>query len=139
MFKRTELSEIPETSEIRQNRMFEECPFPSCRIVCQVIPMGKDYTVTVCGGELPHVGSVVFAQARPSLTGEGISVTSSVINGIGHKDEAVARKYAEAFAVRGNCTAVCSCGIYVDHITANQLKLIGESCERLLEQCMEDM
>lgn len=133
------MAEAAEMSETFENRVFEDCPFPSCRIVCRVIPMGKDYTVTVCGGELPHVGSVVFAQARPSLTGEGISATSSVINGVGHKDEAVARRFAEAFAVRGNCTAVCACGIHVDHITADQLKLIGESCERLLKRCMETM
>lgn len=117
--------------------LFVDLAFLSCPLSCQIIPMGRDYTIAVHGGTLPHVGSVVMAQARPSLTGEGTSSTSSVLNGIGHKDEFVARMFAEAVAVRGNCTAVCSCGIHVDDVTPEQLKLIKEGCERLLKKCLE--
>lgn len=121
-----------------ENILLEERPFPGCPIFCQVVPMGKDYTIAVWGGDTPHVGSVVMAQARPSLTGEGTSATSSVLNGVGHKDEAVARRFAEAFAVRGNCTAVCACGIHVDRITPEQLELIQDSCGRLLERAWRE-
>lgn len=55
-----------------------------------------DCTICIWGGDTPHVGSVVMSTARPSLTGSGVGVTSSVLNGIGHKDEYVARKFAEA-------------------------------------------
>lgn len=105
-------------------------------ICCKVIPMGRDLTVCVSGGDLPHVGSVVMSVARSSLTGEGVGVTSSVINGMGHKDEYVARKFAEALAKKDNCTVVCTCGIHIDGITEAQLKEVSECCNRLLEKLM---
>ena len=96
-----------------------------CKLTCQVIPMGKDYTVTVCGGSLPHVGSVVMAQARLSLTGSGTSATSSVLNCVGHKDETIARMFAEK--------------IHLDDITEDQLAGIQESCNCLLDRVLADM
>lgn len=107
-----------------ENRLYTEFAFDSCPLTCQIISMGNDFSIAVYGGELPHVGSVVMAQARPSLTGKGISATSSVINSVGHKDEAAARMFAEAVAIQENCTAVCVCGIHMDDATCEQLKLI---------------
>lgn len=106
-------------------------------IVCEVIPMGHDVAICISGGQLPHIGSVVMAIARPSLTGEGIGVTSSVLNGIGHKDEYVARKFAEAMAKQKECTAVCSCGIHIDGITKKQLEEVTVCCDRLLNKILE--
>ena len=105
-------------------------------ICCSVISMGKDLTVCVSGGDTPHIGSVVMSVARPGLTGEGTGVTSSVLNGMGHKDEYVARKFAEALAKKDNCTVVCTCGIHIDGITEAQLKEVSECCNRLLEKLM---
>ena len=53
--------------------MFREELFDGYVICCDVIRMGEDYTLAVYGGGRPHVGSVVMAIARPSLSGEGIS------------------------------------------------------------------
>lgn len=106
-------------------------------VSCQAVSMGQDYTICVWGGDTPHVGSVVMSVARPSLTGEGTGVTSSVINGMGHKDEYVARKFAEAAAVKYNCTAVCTCGIHIDNITKEQLKNVADACDRLLTRLLE--
>ena len=116
---------------------FTEKAFDQCRITCQIIPMGKDITILIYGGSKPHIGSTVLAQARPSLTGNGISVTSSVINVAGHKDEAVARMFAEKMAVHGNCTTVCACGIHMDAITHDQLEKVQVCCRILLERCLK--
>lgn len=124
---------------MEEARLYEERLSGVCSLTCRVMPMGKDYTVTVCGGTLSHVGSAVMAQARPSLTGIGTSATSSVLNCIGHKDEAVARMFAERMAIRGNCTVVCVCGIHLDNITEGQLAGIQESCGCLLERILADM
>jgi len=105
-------------------------------ICCSAISMGKDLTVCVSGGDTPHIGSVVMSIARPSLTGEGTGVTSSVLNGMGHKDEYVARKFAEVLAKKYDCTVVCTCGIHIDGITEEQLKEVSECCNRLLEKLM---
>ena len=93
-----------------------------------------DCTICIWGGDTPHVGSVVMSTARPSLTGSGVGVTSSVLNGIGHKDEYVARKFAEAAAEKFVCTAVCSCGIHIDGITPAQMQEVSVVCDKLLKQ-----
>lgn len=109
------------------------------RLCCETVRMGKDYTLCVYGGERAHAGSVTMAIARPSLTGEGISVTSSVLNAVGHKDEAVGRLFAEAVAKEKNCTAVCSCGIHIDDITPQQLEEIQQASSRLLKRVLESL
>lgn len=106
-------------------------------IGCRTVSMGKDLTVCVSGGDTPHIGSVVMSVARASLTGEGVGVTSSVLNKMGHKDEYVARKFSEALAKKYRCTAVCSCGIHIDGITESQLKDVSQCCDRLLEKLMK--
>lgn len=124
---------------VKEVKGYEACAGSVCPLTCHAIRMGRDYTVTVCGGTLPHIGSTVMAQARPSLTGEGISATSSVLNCLGHKEEAIARMFAEKIAVQGNCTAVCTCGIHLDAITKEQLAEVEESCSRLLDRILEDI
>ena len=124
---------------MKETKMYEECLLSAYSLTCQVIPMGKDYTVTVCGGTLSHVGSTVMAQARPSLTGRGTSATSSVLNCVGHKDEAVARMFAERIAIHGKCTAVCVCGIHLDNITEEQLAGVQECCGRLLQRILAEI
>lgn len=61
--------------------MLKEELFDGLSIICEAIRMGKDYTLAVYGGDTPHAGSVVMTVARPSLTGEGIGVTTSVLTG----------------------------------------------------------
>lgn len=116
--------------------VFTENAFEHCKITCQITSQGEDYAIMISGGSRPHIGSVVLAQARPSLTGSGVSATSSVINVVGHKDEAVARMFAEKAAIHGNCTAVCTCGIHIDEITSEQLEKIQTCCRKLLKQCL---
>lgn len=120
----------------RIEMVFTEIAFDNCSITCRIIPMGTDYTIAVFGGSRPHIGSAVLAQARPSLTGKGISATSSVNNIVGHKDETIARMFAEKAAIRGNCTVVCTCGIHMDAITQEQLENVQICCQKLLERCL---
>ena len=116
------------------NSVFTEKMQNGLPVFAQLVQMGKDCTICVWGGDTPHVGSVVMSTARPSLTGSGVGVTSSVLNGIGHKDEYVARKFAEAAAEKFVCTAVCSCGIHIDGITPAQLQEVSVVCDKLLKQ-----
>ncbi len=116
------------------NAVFTEKMQNGLPVFAQLVQMGKDCTICVWGGDTPHVGSVVMSTARPSLTGSGVGVTSSVLNGIGHKDEYVARKFAEAAAEKFVCTAVCSCGIHIDDITPAQLQEVSAVCDKLLKQ-----
>lgn len=108
-------------------------------ILCDVIPMGRDYTICIRDERGAHVGSAVMAVARPSLTGEGISATSSVLNRPGHKDEAIARRLAEAVAAALNCAVVCTCGIHIDGISKEQIQKILNACQELEGRILEDL
>ncbi|MCD7746529.1 MAG: hypothetical protein LUI13_14825 [Lachnospiraceae bacterium] len=108
-------------------------------ILCDVIPMGPDYTICIRDDKNGHIGSAVLSIARPSLTGEGISVTSSVLNRLGHKDEEIARRIAETVARRQNCTVVCTCGIHIDHIRPEQIQEILDACRELEENVVESL
>lgn len=84
--------------------------------------LGACVVVCVSGGDEPHIGSVVLAEARASLTGEGTSATSSVFNRLGHKDEFVARTVAETLAIALNTTVCCICGIHKDNATPEDIQ-----------------
>jgi len=106
--------------ERKMDRFVIELSFSKIEI--EVTDVGKDKLVLVMGGEKPHIGCTVVAIPRPSLTENGsISVTSSVINVTGHKDEAICRIIAERFATRFSCIVTCTGGFHMDNITQSQL------------------
>lgn len=121
------------TEETKGTEVYvEQLSFSEIRVL--VTRLGTDYNIVVQGGGKPHVGSVVLAVPRPSLRCDGsISVTSSVLNVTGHKDEAVCRYLAEHTARKKNAVAVCAGGFHIDGITEEQIqevldavKVIGE-------------
>lgn len=91
-------------------------------LTLKITEVGEDLHLLLTGGEKPHVGCIVLAVPRPSLTGSGeISVTSSVLNLTGHKDETICRYLAEEMAKRKNVVTVCTGGVHVEHITKEQI------------------
>lgn len=95
--------------------------------------VGDDIVAWIYGGEKPHVGCTVQSIPRPSLTGDGsVSVTSSVLNVVGHKDEAICKKVAEALCVRYNAVVVCSGGFHMDHITMGQIVEVLQAVEEMI-------
>lgn len=89
----------------------------------QITRLGEDIHLLFWGGEKPHIGCTVLAVPRPSLTGDGsTSVTFSVLNLTGHKDEAVCRKLAEAVCRTTGRVTVCTGGFHMDHITPEQIR-----------------
>ncbi len=99
--------------------------------VVTITPVGEDLHILFSGGDRPHIGCTVIAVPRASLTGDGsISVTSSVMNLTGHKDEAVCRMLAEEWCRKTGRVTVCTGGFHVDGITAEQ---IGELMKKIEE------
>ena len=74
------------------------------------------------------LGCVVQTVPRPSLTNDGsISVTSSVLNLTGHKDEFLCRKLAEKRCRETGRIVVCTGGVHIENITKEQIhKLLEE-------------
>lgn len=101
---------------------------------------GEDLLLCVQGGEQPHLGSVVQAVPRPSLSGDGsVSCTSSVLNLTGHKDEALCRRLAEKICCYFGKVTVCTGGFHVDGITGEQLQELQGALEKLECQVVTEL
>lgn len=89
--------------------------------------IGEDIVIMLSGGQQPHIGCCVLAVPRPSLKHDGnISVTSSVINVTGHKDEFLCRKLAEKRCREMGKVVVCTGGVHMDNITKEQIRQLLE-------------
>lgn len=108
-------------------------------LLCDVVPMGRDYTICIRSDSGGHIGSAAMAVARPSLTGEGVSATTSVLNCLGHKDDAVACRLAAAVAAAKGCTAVCVCGIHIDALAPEGIQAVLDVCRELEEKVLREI
>lgn len=95
--------------------------------------LGAHLVVCISGSDAPHIGSVTLSSPRPSLTGSGMSATSSILNRLGHKDEAIARYVSETLAARLNTVVCCVCGIHKDHASPEDIA----SCSTLGEELVQ--
>ena len=95
----------------------------------------RSFVLTLSGGEKPHIGCIVQAVPRPSLSGDGtISVTSSVINLTGHKDEFLCRRLAENRCRETGKVVVCTGGVHMDHITGEQIEELLKNIDRMMTE-----
>ncbi len=85
---------------------------------------GGDLTACVRGGERPHVGAVALAQYEP----ERQSATVSVLTAYGHRDDAVAARFAMALAAAGRGTAAVSVGVHVDNADGDDIAALQDAC-----------
>ena len=89
-----------------------------------VMKLGEDFQICLAGGEKPHIGCVVQAVPRESLTGDGSwSATSSVWNRTGHKDEVLCRMLAEKIC--------CACRTVTAPVACISMKLPESRSGRL--------
>jgi hypothetical protein len=89
------------------------------------------------GGKLSHVGSVVLSEPRTSRSGRGVSCTSQVINIFGHKEEEIARVFAEKTCLEKKVPVLCVCGIHIDCATKKDIKLLISNAKKLLKKYMD--
>ncbi|WP_455543912.1 prenylated flavin chaperone LpdD [Intestinibacter sp.] len=105
------------------------------KITLHVLKAGDDYSITILGGDKQHIGSSVLSVPRPSLTGDGsVSVTSSMMNMIGHKDEQICRYVAEKVCIKKNAVVLCSGGFHIDDITKEQIKEVLQAVKELVDE-----
>lgn len=96
--------------------------------------IGDDIAVWVSGGDRPHIGCVVQAVPRMSLTGDGSrSATSSVLNLTGHKDEFLCRELAEIICAATGRVTVCTGGFHCDAMTKERISEVVDAVKRLAE------
>jgi gallate decarboxylase subunit D len=98
---------------------------------------GRDLSVTISGGERPHLGCVVIATPHPAQNDAGrMTVTSSVVAAPPHREEALARPFAERLARCLGGTVVVAAGVHTGALgpegIATYLRLGERLAERLL-------
>lgn len=110
----------------------KEINTPDFDIEAGAAKIGEDILLYIKGGDKPHIGCTVIAVPRPSLSGNGErSVTSSVLNLTGHKDEALCRMLAEMVCCATGKTVVCTGGVHLEQITIEQTKEVENAAKRL--------
>lgn len=95
-----------------------------CVVTCDGI------SVTLTGGERPHVGGVVLGIPRQSLSGSGASCDKWVCPVPGHKDTEAAGIVAEMISAETGQVTVVVAGIHIDNARQDEIrKLVDNSME----------
>ncbi len=95
---------------------------------------GNGRVGSLTGGEAPHVGGVVLAVPRPSLTGQGASCDIWLIPVPGHLDNDVAAPLAKELCKRLGVPVSLTSGIHVDDATPEDIALIKANCEAVSKE-----
>ncbi|GAB6107221.1 isopentenyl-diphosphate Delta-isomerase [Fusibacter bizertensis] len=108
-------------------------------ITLNTISCGKDISVSIYGGDIPHIGAVAVAVPRESLSGDGsISSSASVICLSGHKEDDIARKVALRISAAWNCTASVSVGIHIDKAKLIDFIEIEKNVDLLVDELLKE-
>ncbi len=89
------------------------------------VKCGKDYSVTICGGDKHHVGAVAHASPHKNISGNGEnSATVSSISALAHRDDELARMAAKKLSAELECYVSVSAGVHIDSATPEELKML---------------
>lgn len=104
------------------------------KIYIKIVNIGDDLLIAVRGGTREHIGCTVVSIPRPSLKDDGRnSCTSSVWNLVGHKDEEVCRRLAEAYCKITGKLIVCTGGIHAESLQAPQIEELISKIEKFIQ------
>ena len=107
-----------------------------CQVSLILMDTGNGLNGLLTGGGKPHVGGVVLALPRPSLSGKGWSADIYITPVPGHKDVDVARTVAETLARELQCPVVVTAGIHSDHLRSEELSEIIGHCDTLTQTAL---
>lgn len=107
------------------------------------IRVGNDISVTVYGGQKPHIGGVAMSVMSPALhEPERLTCTEHMISVQGHKEADLARTVASHLAKMFECTITVSCGIHYTDATEEDitavLALVDEMVDEFARILMEE-
>lgn len=101
-------------------------------VEAKAMRVGADILICIWGGERPHIGAIAAAQPRPSLADPSkTSATASVLSYVGHKEDDVAKRAAEAIAARFKTNVVVTAGIHWDDLPADGIQIILDRCREV--------
>jgi hypothetical protein len=107
-----------------------------CLLTLILTDTGNGIHGLLTGGEKPHIGGVVLALPRPSLSGGGWSSDVYITPVPGHKDVDVARTAAETLARELRLPVAITAGIHSDHLCPEELSKIICHCNTLTSSAL---
>ena len=113
------------------------------RLEIVVVDTGKGFSVTITGGDDPHIGAVALAVAHPSPAApDRPSATVSTVQVPGHKDGLVAGPVAEQLARQTRHTVSVAAGIHIGppgeyRASTEEIREIIEAIPRVVEAILE--
>lgn len=108
-------------------------------VSAKVICCGSDLSVTITGGDTPHVGAVALGCFPPEGFGvEGRGATVSVVCALDHRDDVVARDVAKKLATVFKCNVSITVGVHLDDATPEEIRLLVRACDELCDQIASD-
>jgi len=110
-----------------------------CQISLILTDTGNGLNGLLTGGGKPHIGGVVLAVPRPSLSGKGWSADVYITPVPGHKDVDVARTVADTLARELRCPVVVTAGIHTDQLRPEELREIIYHCEALTQAALASL
>ncbi len=106
------------------------------QVALTALPMGKDWSVSIMGGDRPHIGAVALGVPAPSAHTPGkINASVSVLTVTGHREDELARSAAETLASRLATVVLVACGIHKDAITGEEI----EGFQSLVRDAVEEL
>ena len=87
-------------------------------ITVSAFPVGRDWIVSIFGGDTPHAGSACIAWQE-----NGQGKMASVVRPA-HRDDVVACQVAEFLSRELRCSVIVNCGIHYDGVTKQEIREI---------------
>lgn len=95
--------------------------------------------IQIVGGEYPHIGGVVLANPRPSLSGQGQSSDIWIVPVPGHKDVDAAKIIAEKVCAHTGLVTVVVGGIHIDNALKEELEAILTNCQKITSDLLASL
>ncbi len=103
------------------------------KIFLNALFCGKDISICIFGGDVPHIGAVAVAVPRKSLTGDGSnSASASVICITGHKEDEMARQIALDFSSKFICNVTVSAGVHIDDAKKSDIEVLDGNIKKII-------
>lgn len=96
-------------------------------------------SVTITGGEKPHVGGVALCVPRPGRSGGKISCDMWVSPVPGHKDTEVAVPVAEMVCLETGQTTAVVTGIHIDNAEEREIRVLVENSRQAARLLIEQI
>jgi hypothetical protein len=94
--------------------------------------LGDDLSVTIGGGDRPHLGAVAVSSPRPDRGAAADQrATTSVITLPHHREDELARRTSARLASSLGVNACVACGVHVEAITRDEIRDVEALVEEL--------